>query len=206
MRRFLLAVDDFYPDPDRVRAEALRAEYFEPDDLVGWRTKPYRPPGVRARIEKLLRARVTLWPDDTEDILTGNGCFFIGLSRGSRAETPGVHFDNPAIPVTAVVYLTPGAALDTGTSLWRHGPTGLTAKPTPADARRLGASVADLCDLINHDGTNPRKWDEIDRVGNVYNRAVFYHSRLLHSATRHFGTNLRNGRIYQTFGFAADLR
>lgn len=206
MKRFLMAVDGFYPDPDRVRARALEAEYVEPPDLVGWRTQPHHPPGVRRRIERLLRARVTRWPDDPEDLRLGNGSFFYGLSGGPRAETPGVHFDTPAEFVTMVVYLTPGAGLDTGTSLWRHRPTGLTARPTPADARRLGRSVPDLIKLLEGDGTTPRRWDEIDRVGNVYNRAVFYHSRLLHSATRHFGADLRRGRLYQTFRFGVDWR
>lgn len=204
MRRFLTVIDDFYPDPERVRARALAAEYEEADGLVGWRTRPYQPPGVRALIERLLRARIKIWPDDPENLRVGNGSFFFGLSRGRLAETPGVHFDTPSGFVTLVVYLTPGAALDTGTSLWRHRPTGLTARPTPAEARRLGQSVGDLIDTLVDDGTNPRKWAEIDRVGNVYNRAVFYRSGLLHSATRHFGSGLRNGRIYQTFRFGVE--
>jgi hypothetical protein len=54
-----MAVDGFYPDPDRVRAKALGMEYTEPEHLVGWRTKPFFPHGVKARIEKLLRARIT---------------------------------------------------------------------------------------------------------------------------------------------------
>jgi hypothetical protein len=196
-----MAVEDFYPDPDRVRAEALGLDYEEPETLVGWRTKPFHPRGVRARIERVLRARVTRWPGDPEDNCVGNGSFFFGLSSGRLAETPGVHFDEPARYVTMVIYLTPSAAPDAGTSLWLHRPTGLTAVPTPADARRLGATVDELVNTLEEDSTRPRKWVEVDRVGNVYNRAVFYRSALLHSATRHFGSSLRNGRLYQTFRF-----
>jgi Family of unknown function (DUF6445) len=196
-----MAVDGFYPDPDRVRARALGLDYEKPEELVGWRTKPFHPSGVRARIERVLRARITGWPDDPEDSHVGNGSFFFGLSSGRLAETPGIHFDAPSRYVTMVVYLTPGAAPDAGTSLWLHRPTGLAAAPTPADARRLGATVDELIGTLETDVTNPRKWTEIARVGNVYNRAVFYRSALLHSATRHFGSNLRNGRLYQTFRF-----
>jgi hypothetical protein len=204
MRRFLLAIDDFYPNPDAVREKALAMNYTEPESLVGWRTRAYHPPGVRRRIEKVLRAPVTRWPDDRDDIELGNGVFFFGFSTGRRAETVGVHFDRPSELITMVVYLTPGAPFDTGTSLWRHRATGLTAVPTRADAKRLNTTVEDLIKTVNRNSTDPRRWQEIDRVGNVYNRAVFYYSGMLHSATRHFGGDLQNGRIYQTFRFGVD--
>lgn len=206
MKRFLMAVDDFYPDPDRVRAKALSLDYEEPETLVGWRTRPFQPRGIRERIEGLLRARINTWPDDPEDIYVSNGSFFFGLSSGARAETPGVHFDTPANYVALVVYLTPGAPPDAGTSLWLHRPTGLTANPTRADVRRLGSTVGELVETIGADSLNRRKWTEVDRIGNVYNRAVFYRSGQLHSATRHFGSDLKNGRVYQTFGFGVDWK
>ena len=206
MKRFLMAVDNFYPDPDRVRAKAQSLDYEEPEWLVGWRTRPFLPPGVRERIEGVLRARITDWPDNPEDIYVSNGSFFFGLSSGSRAETPGVHFDTPTDYVALVIYLTPDAPPDAGTSLWLHRPTGLTANPTRADARRLGATVGELVEAIQADSLKPRKWTEIDRVGNVYNRAFFYRAGMLHSATRHFGSNLRNGRIYQSFSFGVDWK
>ncbi|MGB8510680.1 MAG: DUF6445 family protein [Pyrinomonadaceae bacterium] len=206
MKRFLMAVDDFYPSPERVREAALRMTYREPESLVGWRTRPYLLPGVRERIEKVLRRPVTTWPDDPEDIELGNGVFFFGLSAGPRAETVGVHFDRPADLVTMVVYLKPDAPLDAGTSLWQHRATGITTMPTRADAKRLKTTTGALIEQLNGDGTDARKWREIDRVGNVFNRAVFYRSGMLHSATRHFGSNLQQGRIYQTFRFGVDWK
>ena len=206
MRRFLMAVDNFYPDPDRLRAEALRLPYAEPPDYVGWRTRPVRPRGVRRRIEQAIRLPITRWVNEADDFELGDGVFYIGLSRGERAERVGVHYDEPAGWVTMVVYLTPGAPADAGTSLWRHRPTGLTTRPTRRDAERLGVSVAELNDALDGDSRRRSRWEEIDRVGNVYNRAVFYHSGMLHSATRHFGRSVRDGRVYQTFRFAVDWR
>ncbi len=66
-------------------------------------------------------------------------------------------------------------------------------------------TVDELIAMLNSDSKLPEKWKERDRVGNVYNRAVFYHSGMLHSATRHFGSNLRYGRIYQAFRFGVQL-
>jgi hypothetical protein len=100
-----------------------------------------------------------------------------------------------------LIYLTPGARYDCGTSLWQHRKTGLVAKPTRRDAERLGASIAELEDLLQRDCRQYRRWTEIDRVGNVYNRAVMFPSGLFHSATAHFGTNRHYGRLYQAFHF-----
>lgn len=201
MKRFLFAVDGFYSNPDLIRERAQAMNYEEPEDYVGWRTKPFFPPGIKERIERVIGRRITRWPDDPDDSELGNGSFFFGLSAGRLAEPVGVHFDTPTHYVTAVIYLTPSAPLAAGTSLWRHRTTGLCAAPTAADVRRLHASVAELVATLVGDSTDRRKWIEIDRIGNIYNRAVFYRSGLLHSATRHFGSNVRNGRLYQTFRF-----
>lgn len=204
MKRFLMAVDNFYPNPDKLREMALRLPYTEPENYVGWRTEPFHPQGVKDRIEKFLRLPVLDWPDGLDNLDLGNGVFYIGLSAGKRAETVGVHYDTPTDWVTMIVYLTPGAPLDAGTSLWQHRATGLTAAPTRRDAARLNTPLADLEEMLLRDGQRPAKWREIDRVGNVYNRAAFYYSGMLHSATKHFGSNLQNGRVYQTFRFAVD--
>lgn len=207
-RRFVLAVDDFYRDPDAVRARALALGFSEPEEYTGWRTRPLFPSGVRRRVESVLRLPLTRWRegDDRQNYLRGHGVFYFGLSRGSRAETPGVHFDEPLDWVTMLVYLTPRAPHDAGTSLWQHRATGLSSAPTRRDAERLGKSVDELNELLLRDGHNKSKWRELDRIGNVYNRAVFYRSGILHSATRHFGSSPATGRLYQTFRFAVDWR
>jgi hypothetical protein len=200
-QRFVLAVDDFYPHPQNVRARALQMPYRKPPHHAGFRSPPHHQPGIKARIERALGARIARWSVDLEDSAFGNGAFFMGFSAGRFADPGGVHFDTPKSFVTLVVYLTPGAPEGSGTSFWQHRETGLIAGPTPSDAKRLGATTEELSALLNGDGLRPRKWIEIERAGNRYNRAVFFRSGMLHSATRHFGSTLANGRIYQTFRF-----
>jgi hypothetical protein len=100
-----------------------------------------------------------------------------------------------------LIYLTPNAPYDAGTSLWQHRESGLIAMPTKRDADRLGRTVAELKDALLNDSERPKRWIEIDRIGNVFNRAVMFPGALLHSATRHFGSNRFNGRLYQAFHF-----
>lgn len=175
--------------------------YTEPEELVGLRTQAYQPRGIKNLIEKKFRVRIKYWEEDLTAIEACNGVFFSATSKGSGAETVGVHFDDPPDWVMLLVYLTPDAAYDAGTSLWQHRATGLTRNPTKADAKRLGIRLAKLEARLERDSQNPKCWLEIDRIGNIYNRAVMFPGGLLHSATKHFGSNTLNGRLYQSFHF-----
>ncbi|HXC54951.1 MAG TPA: DUF6445 family protein [Rhizomicrobium sp.] len=201
---FLLVRDDFYRDPDAVRARAQAMAYAIPEGITGYSSnRVHHEPGIRRRIERILGARITRWDTDPDD---GNGIFYMGLSRGARKETPGVHTDEPADDVTIVVYLTPGLPAAYGTSLWRHKATGLIFEPDRADARRLGTTLRKLRERLERDSERRARWEEIDRAGYKYNRMVAYPSGMLHSATRHYGGSLGEGRIYQTFRVGVDAR
>ena len=106
--------------------------------------------------------------------------------------------------ITIVVYLTPGLPFEYGTSLWMHKKTGLIDPATPKDARRLKMKFSQLRDLLEKESKMREKWVEIDRIGNRFNRMVAYPSGIFHSATKHFGSNMNNGRIYQTFRVGVD--
>jgi hypothetical protein len=201
-RRFLKVCENFYPDFAGVCRRARGAQFHEPEDATGLRsTTIHHPPGVRRRLERILGLRITRWDTDPTD---ENGVFYIALARGRDREVPGVHTDHPGSDVTAVVYLTPGLPPDCGTSLWMHRATGLTGEPTAADARRLGVPLAGLRARLERDSRRRERWIEIDRIGYRPNRLVAYPSGVLHSATRHYGGSLADGRLYQTFRVGVD--
>jgi len=201
-RRFVLVLDDFYRDLGAVYRAAQSAAYRQPEHVTGLRsTTVYHEPGVRRRLERILGLRITRWDTDPAE---ENGVFYQGLAGGRRRETPGVHSDFPLDDVTAVVYLTPGLPVDCGTSLWLHRATGLSAQPTVGDARRLGRSIGELRETLERDTRRRDRWTEIDRIGYRPNRMVAYPSALLHSATRHHGESLADGRLYQTFRVGVD--
>jgi hypothetical protein len=199
--RFLLVADDFYPDPDGVRRRALRMTYRAAKGFAGLRTRPHQERGIKARLERVLGRRIATWSSDLDDIGLGNGSFFKAFARGPEADPAGIHFDTPAGYLTAVVYLNQSPPKDSGTSFFRHKRTGLEAAPTAADVRALSATRQELAQRLERDGLDRRRWKEIERVENRYNRCVVFRSGMLHSATRHFGASLRDGRIYQAFRF-----
>jgi hypothetical protein len=202
LRRFLLVRDDFYSDPEDVRRIAQSMKFEETGDITGFMTSEvYHPAGVRQRLERVLGVKITRWDQDPDE---GNGIFYQAFSRGSQKETPGVHSDEPYEDITVLIYLTPGLPIDCGTSLWQHRATGLVNAPTQRDARRLKTTLTKLRDRLEVDSENRQKWIEIDRAGYRFNRMVAYASGMLHSASRHYGSNLRDGRIYQTFRIGVD--
>ncbi len=202
--RFLLVRDGFYDDPDAVRRIALGMRYAEDGEVTGYMTdRVHHPRGVRRRLERIFGAPITRWDTDPDE---GNGIFYIGLAHGARKEVPGVHFDEPYDDVTIVIYLTPGLPPDCGTSLWRHKATGLEHAPMVRDARRLGTTLTKLRGRLERDSERRAAWSEIDRAGYRYNRMVAYPSGLLHSATRHHGGSVAQGRVYQTFRVGIDWR
>jgi hypothetical protein len=202
LRRFLLVRDDFYSDPEDVRHIAQSMKFEETGDITGFMTSEvYHPAGVRQRLERVLGVKITRWDQDPD---RGNGIFYQAFSRGSQKETPGVHSDEPYEDITVLIYLTPGLPIDCGTSLWQHRATGLVNAPTQRDARRLKTTLTKLRDRLEVDSEKRQKWIEIDRAGYRFNRMVAYASGMLHSASRHYGSNLRDGRIYQTFRIGVD--
>ncbi len=201
VRGFLHIVDGFYRCPDRVRRRALEMSYSEPEELVGLRTQAYQPLRIQSLIERRFRIRIKHWEEDLSAIEACNGVFLSSFAKGPHAESVGVHYDDPSTWMMLLIYLTPNAPYDAGTSLWQHRETGLVAKPTKTDALKLGISVKELEARLEGDCWKRKRWLEIDRVGNKYNRAVMFPGGFLHSATRHFGNHRYNGRLYQSFHF-----
>ena len=51
------------------------------------------------------------------------------------------------------------------------------------------------------DGT---KWEEIDRIGNKFNRFAMWDAKTIHAASKYFGTSKETGRLFHMFFFNAE--
>jgi hypothetical protein len=202
LRRFILVRDRFYSHPDFVRRIAQSMSYREYTDITGYVTdKVYHERGIRRRLEKIIGVRITRWNDKPYD---GNGVFFGGFSTGPRRESPAVHYDVPATDITVLIYLTPDLPADCGTSFWQHRETKMTYEPDRNDARRLKSTLTELRHRLEGDAEKRTRWLETDRISYRYNRMVAFTSGMLHSATRHHGSDTQNGRLFQAFRIGVD--
>ena len=115
-----------------------------------------------------------------------------------------MHSYEPYNDITVLIYLTHHLPIDCGTSVWMRKQTALINPVTPKDAKKMKMNFLDLEYRLERERKNREKWIEIDGVGNQFNRMVTNPSGAFHSATRHFGSDMGNGRIYQRFRIGID--
>jgi len=179
-RPSFLVVDDFYTDPDSVRSFALDQPLsLHPNNHKGIRSdNVYRFAGLKERFEQLLGTPIHGW-----ETYGTNGCFQINVA----GEQAVYHADGQTY--AGVLFLTPGAPGAAGTKFYRSK-SGVR-KPTPA----------------NHDEVfqggfyDSTRFEQLDAVGNVYNRLVLFDAKLIHAADTYFGKTNQDGRLIQLFFF-----
>lgn len=202
-KKRILIVDDFYADPDEVRAFALRQEFQpNPRDHKGQRSKQrFCFPGIKERFEQLLGKKITNW-----DKYGYNGVFQFCVGGD-----PIVYHSDVQM-WAAVVYLTPDAPPSAGTAIYRSRATKgrtveesrktMSYRPAFSGPGKVLASERECEQLMYKDKLLDRTaWEQIDVMGNVYNRLAMWDARLVHAATDYFGTDINNSRLFQMFFF-----
>lgn len=179
MHSRVIIVDDFYANPEVVRARALKAQYADisPTDYPGYGSKQtIESASLQDRFSELVGGRLNV--DSAR--FTWGGFRFITRDSGRKAK---VHADT-AVDWAGMVYLTPGAPMSAGTAFFRHRATGFETPPNDRQARALGFADASEFDdkVIRNDKADLSKWDRIGHIGPVYNRLIlfrggeFYHA------------------------------
>ena len=179
-----LVVDNFYQEPDKVREIAL-AQNYAPDLRYhkGKRTaKKFIAQGTKQIFESLIGRKITNWVD-----YEYNGIF----QYCTPEDLLVIHSDIQSY--AAIVYLTPDAPPQTGTSFYR-------SKAHPG-IRKCHVSNPMYNEVFNGDYYDKTKFELVDVVGNVYNRLVMFDSSIIHTASEYFGNNKENSRLFHLFFF-----
>ncbi len=193
-------IENFYEDPDAIREFALKQEYVfchEKDNLEyvypGSRTKDIYDldPSLHKTIcEKL----ISIFHNKEHDLMRW------ALSTNFQSVTKEygegvIHTDHNTI-FAGVLFLSPDAPLDSGTSLFKKGKSFDQAKYEQAavdnDAKFRTGDLA--MDTDYHD-----MFDEILRVNNVYNTLIVYEGEHFHAANKFYGNALTDSRLTQVF-------
>ena len=199
MKRSIVIVDDFHPNPDEVRQVALNAGYPEPENgytYPGRNSKGnYYPQELHQRFETILNRKLT--PAGF------NGYFRLSLENDGFQQD--VHVD-PNWEFGAVCYLnTPEQCVDEGgTSFWMHNKTKMEKCPTTLEmARHYGYSSQKEAwwTTVYGEGLDRTKWTRYLLSPMKYNRIVIFRTDLWHSHNFNFGDSLENGRLVQLFFF-----
>ena len=195
----LTVIDNFYSNPDAVRELALQQDFEHSEYHKGKRTSfKYCVDGTKEKIEKLLGLSITDWDNQAHNMV---------FQYCTPTDPLVYHYDGQTH--AAVVFLTPDAPPETGTSFLRHkkekwldralevGKNGVTSNVLrkSLEERFIGAEHDDFLD-----GT---KWEEVDRIGNKYNRFAMWDAKQIHAASKYFGNSKETGRLFHMFFFNA---
>lgn len=194
----VLAVDGFYTNPMAVRELALGLDFNPSGYHKGKRTvNKYIVEGTREKIEQMLGKKIHNWSSQPY-----NGVF----QYCTPADPIVYHYDSQRY--AGVVFLTPNAPPESGTSFFRHKrETWLMKDPaeyTGWDSKLQLDMFHDKVMGTEHDDyLDGTKWEEVDRIGNKFNRFAMWDAKLIHSATTYFGKSKENGRLFHMFFFDA---
>jgi hypothetical protein len=190
-KRFFV-VDNFYENPYAVREFALQQIYYPGEGAVGHRTrKQFLFDGLRESFEEIIDAKI---PDRDN----GYGWFDEGINGRFQycpAGTPSVfHCDSQKW--AAVIYLTPDAPPQSGTSFYRHKETKIFHNTQIDWAAGQGTKV-----FNQHTFLDSTPYEMVDTVGNVFNRLVLFDGGLIHSGVNYFGWDISSSRLFHIFFF-----
>lgn len=179
-----LVVDNFYENPDEVRALALQ-QNFDPDLRYhkGKRTSTkFIAQGTKQIFEQLLGRKIIRWTEFE----------YNGIFQHCTSEDPLVYHSDVQ-SYAAAVYLTPNAPPQCGTTFYR-------SKKYP-DIRKVGVNDPTYNDVYENYYYDKTKFEVVDVVGNVYNRLAMWDARLIHSASEYFGKDKFDSRLFHLFFF-----
>lgn len=190
-RTDVIVVDNFYADPDEVRAFALKQEFFEQKEYYkGVRTQTrFATEQMKSFFEKALGRKVTKWEYPTN-----------GIFQHCVATEPVVyHIDTQMY--AAVIFLNPDAPLETGTDFFRSKSTGVRNELEIPNFKNGKSKDQILSDIFAGGFYDRTKFERTDSVANIYNRLVIWNAKAIHAAGGYFGTTKENSRLFQLFFF-----
>ena len=192
-------IEDFYKNPDEIRTFALKQKFKYRHELDGIN---YVFPGSRTKdlfeinpnLYKLLCNKlISLFHVPEHDIMRWAITTSFQLVE-EKYQTGLIHQDKNTI-FAGVIYLTPDAPLNSGTSLFR--------KNKKFDEVRFqdGLKLNDERFINNQpiDFSYHDMFDEIVRVNNIYNTMIVFEGDIPHCANQFFGNNPNNSRLTQVF-------
>lgn len=180
-------VDNFYHDPMAVREFAKQQKYVEGGlgkPFIGRRTEQqFLFPGLRETFEEIMQLKVTKWED-----YGMNGRFQANYS----GEPVVYHCDHQKF--AAMIYLTPNAPCEGGTSTFRHKATGIFHSSQPDFMRAFNQKTF----------LDKTPYEKVDQFGNIFNRLVIFDPGCIHAANDYFGSDMDDARLWHMFFFDAE--
>lgn len=177
----ILIVDDFYADPDVVRADALNARFDQSIAFYPGRHAVIDGPALQAVIGHICRILNAVGDVGyRQDAFSSD--FSIVTTRPSDMLGGQKHPHIDPTPILGLVYLNP--ANPVGTSFWENIVTGTRCIRTPQETTRHNEVMANEGKQHEPDGyiaSSSPLWRKYHTIEGRYNRLVFYPGNFFHS-------------------------
>ena len=195
----ITVINDFYDNPDEIRKYALAQKYtycHEMQDITyvfpGSRTKELKDLSY-SLYEKVCKRLISVFHIPEHDVMRWQirtSFQIVEAEYGSGL----IHQDQNTV-FAGVLYLTPNAPLDSGTSLFKKNSTynhELYDQLIKENDEHFEKKVPIDC-------TYHQMFDEAVRVNNVYNTLILFEGDIHHCANNFFGNTKNNARLAQVF-------
>lgn len=194
-----VVIENFYEKPDQIRKFALKQKFTYCHQL---KNIDYVYPGCRTEelfaldkdlYEKVCKKLISVFHNSKHDYMQWAISTSFQIVE-EKFDFGVIHQDTNTI-FAGVLYLTPNAPLDSGTSLYK--PNKLFNEENYQAALRQND--------VNFKTGHPvsaeyhTMFDEVLRVNNVYNSLILFNAQTFHAANKFFGDSLKNGRMAQVF-------
>lgn len=193
-------ISDFYEKPDEIRKYALAQKYTYRHEMNG--DLEYVFPGCRTKelrelsmslYEKVCKKLISIFHIPEHDVMQWQIKTSFQIVEGEYGHGL-IHQDDNTV-FAGVLYLTPDAPLEGGTSLFRKNKSydeALYWKLVKENDERFKRK--EPIDFSYHS-----MFDEVVRVNNVYNTLIIFEGDIHHCANNFFGDTKQNSRLAQVF-------
>lgn len=187
MAKNLLIADNFLPDPQGFRDEAILHPFVD----IRFHGAVYKQIQVRATDEHRELIETVVGRDIVQDYS------FLRLNLGGELPHNAVHCDADCGGFAAILYLNLPEQCRGGTALWKHKETGYDAVPAEHEVRRTGKSHFKTVDKIRNDWNDLTKWEQVGLAEMKWNRLAVYPAHCFHSRWpgEAFGKDRFDGRL-----------
>jgi hypothetical protein len=192
-------ISDFYTNPDEIRKYALAQKYTYCHEMKdagyvfpGSRTKELRDLS-QSLYEKVCKKLISVFHIPEHDVMRWQINTSFQIVEGEY-ESGLIHQDQNTV-FAGVLYLTPEAPLNSGTSLFKKNASfdeDLYFKLIKENDEKFKRKKP--IDFSYH-----RMFDEVVRVNNVYNTLILFEGDIHHCANQFFGDTKQNSRLAQVF-------
>lgn len=193
----LIVIDNFYNNPMETRNFILTQDFSVRGNYPGQRTRSFANNDLKDAIQELIfpfGGKITDFPMPDGTNINDNNIYNGSFQYTTSRDRSWIHvdgFNNWA----GIVYMTPDAPVDSGTGFYRYQ-DGTTIE-TDLKIMDNKSEIDTFCQDLT-------KWEQIDKVGNVFNRLILFNSKRYHMSLDYFGNSKDNGRLFQVFFFSTE--